>query len=113
MELSRASIEEIVAELAKRQIEFSLIVRSEDPDAGDDDSPDYQIFGTHEQGGEATVSQAVRCLMGGLHVLTSLSDTFDDQEDFGRAHDAYRWVAVLELLLNDLFQTSEDWSDID
>jgi hypothetical protein len=113
MELSRASIEEIVEELAKRPIEFSLIVRTE-AEQNDDESEaeEYSVYGSEAVQGEPTLPQAVRCLIGGLVVLTGLSEEFDELEEYDKSHDVARWVAVDEVLLNDLFQTSEQWPEI-
>jgi len=112
MELSRASIEQIVEELAQRPMEFSLVIRTESSESEDADLPGYQVYGNQELQGEPSLMQAVRCLMGGMHVLTGLSEEFEELEDFDKSHDIFRWVAVLELLLNDLFQTTEDWPEL-
>jgi hypothetical protein len=111
MELSRASTEEIVAELARRPLEFSLVVRTDSAEFEGEVIPDYVVYGTEELTGEASLVQAVRCLMGGMHVLDALSDTLDEQEEFDRAQSVFRWVAVLEVLLNDVFQTTEEWPE--
>ena len=111
MELSRASTEEIVAELARRPLEFSLVIRTDSAEFADEILPDYAVYGTEELTGEASLMQAVRCLMGGMHVLAKLSEMFDEQEDFDRSQAVFRWVAVREVLLNDVFQSTEDWPE--
>jgi len=113
MELSQASIEQIVEELATRQLEFSLVVRTESSESEDEDLPGYQVYGTEELQGEPSLMQSVRCLMGGMHALTGLSEVFDELEDFDKSQAVFRWVAVLEVLLNDLFQTTEEWPEFD
>jgi hypothetical protein len=42
-----------------------------------------------------------------------LSEVFDELEDFDKSQAVFRWVAVLEVLLNDLFQTTEEWPEFD
>ncbi len=112
MELSRASIEQIVEELAKRPIEFSLIVSTEPENGDDPESVEYRVYGSEALQGEPTLPQAVRCLFGGLQVLMGLAEEFDELEEYDKSHDVRRWVAVDEVLLNDLFQTSEQWPEI-
>lgn len=47
-----------------------------------------------------------------MGVLTGLSEQLDDEEEFGKSHDVWRWVAVIEVLLNDLFRTTEEeWTE--
>lgn len=112
MELSRASLEQIVEELAKRPIEFSLIVGTATEESDDSESPEYRVYGSEAVQGEPTLPQAARCLVGGLHVLTGLAEEFDELEEFDKSHDVRRWIAVDEVLLNDLFQTTEQWPEI-
>ena len=41
-----------------------------------------------------------------------LAEEFDELEEFDKSHDVRRWVAVDEVLLNDLSQMSEQWPEI-
>lgn len=45
MELSRASIEQIVEELAARSLDFSLIVRTEPQADGGTEAADCRVYG--------------------------------------------------------------------
>ena len=101
----RAS-KQIVEELAKRPIGFSLIVSTDAEDGDDSESLDYRVYGSDAVQGEPTLPQAVRCLIGGLQVLMGLAEEFDELEELDKSHDVQRWVAVNEVLLNDLFQMS-------
>ena len=112
MDLSRATIQQIVGELAKRPFEFALIVRGDNEPGDDPESAEYRVYGSEALQGEPTLPQAVRCLIGGLHVLTGLAEELDELEEYDKAHDVQRWVAVDEVLLNDLFQTTEQWPEI-
>jgi hypothetical protein len=112
MDLSRATIEQIVEELARRPFDFSLIVGAEHEGDDDAESTEYRVYGSEALQGEPTLPQAVRCLIGGLHVLTGLAEELDELEEYDKAHDVQRWVAVDEVLLSDLFQTTEQWPEI-
>jgi hypothetical protein len=112
MDLSRATIEQIVEELARRPLEFSLIVRAEHEPNDDSESAEYRVYGSEALQGEPTLPQAFRCLIGSLQVLTGLAEEFDELEEYDKAQDVQRWVAVDEVLLNDLFQVTQQWPEI-
>ena len=109
MELSRATIDQMTEELRRRHVEFALIVSPTDIEAPHPE--DYKVYSSAELG-EHSIGEAVRCLIGGLTVLTSLVEEVDEQGD-EKASCFWRWVAVGETLLNDIFRTTEEWCEED
>ena len=109
MDLSSTSIEEIAEELRRRDLQFALIIAPKDSDGPLREDDEYRIYSSAEAN-EHCVGEAIRCLIGSLTVLTSLVQQLEDQED-DEAHCFWRWVAVGETLLNDIFRTTEEWSE--
>ncbi len=71
MDLSQATIEEMAEELRRRRVEFALIVSPIDDDGLRSEDEDYLVYSSAEHG-ENSIGEAVRCLIGGLTVLTSV-----------------------------------------
>ncbi len=96
MDLSQATIEEMAEELRRRRVEFALIVSPMDDDGLRSEDEDYLVYSSAEHG-ENSIGEAVRCLVGGLTVLTSLVGQLDEEDD-NKAPSFWRWVAVGETL---------------
>jgi len=108
MDLSLATIEQIIEELSKRPLDFALIVSPQD-DKLHSEGMEYQVHSSiAESPEENSLQEAVYCFMATLELFGRLAEHLDQLED-DRADDLWRWRGTGQTLLRDIFATAEEW----
>jgi hypothetical protein len=108
MDLSLATTEQIIEELKGRPLEFALILTPENAA----DHPEEAVYEIHssmtDSSEENSLQEAAYCLMASSSLLEHLAHKLDEAED-AKAEDLWRWRAVSETLIRDVFATAGEW----
>ena len=111
MDLSLATIDQIIEELRNRSLEFALVVHSPESEGDAADDTEYHVHSSFAASSdEASLQEAVHCLLGSLTVIATLAEHLEEMED-ERTEDFWRWKGAGETLLRDVFATVHEWSD--
>jgi hypothetical protein len=104
MDLSLATIDQIDAELSRREIPFSLIVSAKSAEESPTEEPKYQLHSSLP----TPVQQASHYLLGTLSILASTAEDLAERGD-DKAEAFKRWLGVGEVLLNDMLTNAGEW----
>jgi hypothetical protein len=106
MDLSRASIEEMLDELHRRGFEYSLAVSQP---ADDDPESTEQQYELHSSFPDA-LHQSVHFLLAALSILGDSADQREEEAD-PRGEEYRRWQFTGETLLNDMLRVGQEWAE--
>jgi hypothetical protein len=108
MDLSLATIEQIIEELKGHPLEFALILTPEDLDDHPEEAA-YQIHSSMTDSSEEnSLREAAYCLMASSSLLEHLAQRLEEADD-DKAEDLWRWRAVGKTLIRDIFATAGEW----
>ena len=104
MYLSLATIDQIDAELTRREIPFSLIVSAKSADESHPEEPKYQLHSSLP----TPVQQASHFLLGTMSIFATMAEDLEEQGD-DKAEVFKRWQDEGERLLDDILRTAGEW----
>lgn len=106
MDLSLATVEQMMEELHNRGLEFSLVVSHR---VEGNSHPEQEQYELHSSLPDA-LHQSLHFLLGALSILGDAADGLQEKND-EHAEFFRRWQYTGETLLNDMLGTGHEWSD--
>lgn len=106
MDLSLVTVEQILDELEKRGLEFSLVLSRDTQGQAQWEQPEYELYSSFQD----PLHQSVHLLLGGVSILGSLMEEFEEAAD-ARTEEVRKWVDSGEAMLSDLMRSAQEWAD--
>jgi hypothetical protein len=106
MDLSLVTVEQILDELEKRGLEFSLVLSRDTLGQPQCEQPDYELYSSFED----PLHQSVHLLLASVSILGTLMEQFEEAADT-RTEEVRGWVDSGEAMLNDLMRAAQKWAE--
>ena len=106
MDLSLVTVEQMLDELEKRGLEFSVILSRDQPGESHPEQPEYELYSSFDN----SLHQSVHFLLGSVSILGTVMEELEERSD-GRADVVRQWVETGETLLSDLMRSARDWNN--
>ena len=106
MDLSLVTVEQMMDELHKRGLEFSLVLSQKNLADAHPEQAGYELYSSLPD----SIHQSAHFLLAAISLLEIEADDLEEEQD-PKGEVFRRWQSAGETLLKDILATAQDWTE--